>query len=363
MKIAMLQTPMFPLNLTHCAGVERVELSELEGLNKLGHETKLFVPKLIGADQNITEIKDLGWQNRVLKFYYYLCFWFKARCFDVFHGHYTPIMALLFPRKSVIHFHGGAVLMLPKYDIFKKRYHRAHYVFNSNSTMKAFINVYSAVPRAHLHLLYNAVDLNMFQPQKSHPKREITKICFCGRWTEEKGVFVLLDAIRTLEQKRKDFKLFLIGSAHIPFKTEKSKQIERRIKQRVEALSTVETTGPVEHKKLPDIYKQMDIGVVPSVWAEPFGLVTLEMMAAGLPVIASSVGAIPEIIENNISGILISPDDPAALAYKIEEMIECLDLREQIAKTGRKRVENVFSCDKHIKKLLEIYELVLRKEE
>lgn len=360
MKIAMLQTPMFPLNLSQCAGVERVELSELEYLHKLEHDIKLFVPRLIGENQNIIEIRDLGWQKRLLKFYYYLNFGYQARNYDLFHGHYTPILALLYPDKSLIHYHGQAVFELPKYKLFKKRYHKAHYVFNSKTTRKAFVEAYPAVPQEHLHLLYNAVDANMFQPINNKSKKKPINICFCGRWTEEKGVFVLLEAVRILEQKRKDFRLHLVGSAHIPVQTEKSQQIEKKVNQIVNGLATVEIIGPLKHEELPKLYQQMDLGIVPSVWEEPFGLVTLEMMASGLPVIASKVGAIPEIIEDNLNGLLVKQNNPELLSQKIEMLLDDAALRIRLADAGRKHVEENFTWEKHLERLLKIYEQIIK---
>ncbi|MFH1684314.1 MAG: glycosyltransferase family 4 protein [Candidatus Margulisiibacteriota bacterium] len=369
MKIAMLQTPMFPLDPACCGGVERVELCELEHLNKLGYEVKLYVPELIGNNEDIIAIKDLNWKNRLLKFYYYLNFGFKTRRFDLYHGHYTPILALLYPDKSVIHYHGQAVFMLPKYGMFKKRYHKAHYMFNSKSTMKAFVGAYPDVPQEHLHLLYNAVDTDQFMPAQRGNRPDLSgqvsmaKICFCGRWTEEKGIFVLLEAIKFLEQKRKDFKLYLIGSAHIPVKTEKSELIEKKVKETAGKLSTVEITGPVEHEKLPDLYQQMDIGVVPSVWEEPFGLVILEMMASGLPVIASRVGAIPEIMEDNVNGLLVEPNKPEALAQRMELLLNDRMLRLKLDQAARKHVERKFTWEKHLEELLKVYGKVTENNE
>jgi len=361
MKIAMLQTPTFPLNLTCCAGVERVELCELAFLQKLGHKVNLFVSQLTsGSHSNIIEISDLGWQNRFLKFYYYLNFGIKARNYDVFHGHYTPILALLYPKKSLVHYHGQAVFELPKYNLFKKRYHQVQYVFNSKATINVFSKAYPAVPQEHLHLLYNAVDSNFFQPKNKELEKKTINICFCGRWNDEKGIFVLLEAIKILERKRRDFRLYLIGSAHIPIKTEKSQQIEERVNRIAKGLAAVEIIGPLKHDELPKYYQQMDLGIVPSVWEEPFGLVTLEMMASGLPVIASKVGAIPEIIKDNLNGLLVEQNNPEQLSQKIELLLDDTALRIKLSNAGRKHVEENFTWEKHLGKLLKIYEQIIK---
>ncbi|MBU0573216.1 MAG: glycosyltransferase family 4 protein [Candidatus Margulisbacteria bacterium] len=358
--VAMLQTPMFPLNLSCCAGVERVELDEMDGLVENGHAVGLFVPGLYGVKEGVSSIKDWGWRNRLLKFAYYLDFGIRARTFDVFHGHYTPILGLLYPQKSLVHLHGQAVFMLPQYERFKHRYHQAHYAFNSKFIKRAFEDKYHAVPKHHLHLLYNGIDCNKFYPDSDKKGNRIINLCFCGRWTREKGIFFLLDAVKKLEKKRKDFKLFIVGSANIPVISQNSIAIEKIVKEFANDLSTVEIVGPLSHEELPQFYRNMDIGIVPSLWDEPFGLVVLEMMASGLPVIATRVGAIPEIIQNDMMGCLVEPNDVQALVENIESLIEKPDKRLSLGIAGRNRIKQAFSCGQHIESLIDIYRQILR---
>jgi glycosyltransferase involved in cell wall biosynthesis len=78
----------------------------------------------------------------------------------------------------------------------------------------------------------------------------------------------------------------------------------------------------VDHAALPQLYRAAAVAVVPSVWQEPFGMPIVEAMACGTPVVASRVGGIPEILGDQRGGLLVPPDDPAALAAALAGLLE-----------------------------------------
>jgi glycosyltransferase involved in cell wall biosynthesis len=84
-------------------------------------------------------------------------------------------------------------------------------------------------------------------------------------------------------------------------------------------------------------WKRCAIGVVPSVWAEPFGIVVIEAMAAGAAVVASAIGGIPEIIEDGVSGLLVPPGDHAALAAALRELMADRTRRQTLGLAARER--------------------------
>ncbi len=103
----------------------------------------------------------------------------------------------------------------------------------------------------------------------------------------------------------------------------------------------------------------MDFGVVPSTYPEPFGIVNLEYMACGLPVVATEVGGIPEVVVDGKTGLLIEPNNPQALAAAIEKLLNAPDLRIKMGNAGRKRVEQNFTWGKHMQQLIEIYQKIM----
>lgn len=98
-----------------------------------------------------------------------------------------------------------------------------------------------------------------------------------------------------------------------------------------------------------------DIAVVPSVFAEPFGMVVIEAMAAGVPVIASRTGGIPEIIEPGVSGILVPPADDAALAASIWQLLENAEARRAMGRAGRRRASRDFSRQRMLSEYQDVY--------
>lgn len=184
-------------------------------------------------------------------------------------------------------------------------------------------------------------------------------ICFYGGWIPEKGIYDVLKAAEILEKKgRSDFKIYYGGSAHSHYKNSKwgnADSIDAKVKSWVSRLHTVELVGNIRYEDLPVFLQKTDIGLVPSAYPEPFGIVNIEIMACGLPVIATKVGGIPEIVVDGETGLLIEPNNPHELAMAIEKLLDFPDLRKRMGKAGRKRVVEKFSWEKHLEHLIEIY--------
>jgi glycosyltransferase involved in cell wall biosynthesis len=88
-----------------------------------------------------------------------------------------------------------------------------------------------------------------------------------------------------------------------------------------------------------EAFRRSSIAVVPSVWAEPFGIVVIEAMAGGTPVVASHVGGIPEIIEDGISGVLVPPGDASALREALAGLMGDSIRRHAMGEAARRRSE------------------------
>lgn len=93
------------------------------------------------------------------------------------------------------------------------------------------------------------------------------------------------------------------------------------------------------------------VAVVPSVWAEAFGLAALEPMARGVPVIASRVGGLPEVVVDGETGLLVSPGDESALAGAIRRLLGDEEERREMGRRARERVEEHFSWEEQIGKI------------
>jgi len=109
---------------------------------------------------------------------------------------------------------------------------------------------------------------------------------------------------------------------------------------------------------VPRLLGELDLLVLPSLW-EGFGLVLLEAMAAGRPVVASAVGPIPEVVADGETGLLVPPEDPAALADAIVRVLLDADLAARLGGAGRRRVERFFGIERMVAQTDAVYQELL----
>lgn len=102
---------------------------------------------------------------------------------------------------------------------------------------------------------------------------------------------------------------------------------------------------PVDRASVLEAFGRCAIAVVPSIWPEPFGLVALEAMAMGKPVIAARSGALPDVVVDGETGLLVEPGDAAALRDAIMRLVADPQLRARLGDAGRRRVATHFSAD------------------
>lgn len=161
-----------------------------------------------------------------------------------------------------------------------------------------------------VEVIGGGVDLDLFYPSPSIPKVK-NHLVFFGRFVTEKGLWTLLEAFSL---QKSAIKLELVGEG--PLRDE----IETFLSGSP-LRESVRLTGYVNQERLRDILVCSGLAIVPSIWQEPLGLVVLEAMACGLPVVASSVGGIPEMISDGVNGLLVPPGDPSALAAAIDSAL------------------------------------------
>jgi len=173
------------------------------------------------------------------------------------------------------------------------------------------------------------------------------QILFWGRVEEEKGLPELFVALKTVVNKLKDLKLTLVG--------EGNRLQEYKAQVANLGLSNhVEFTGWLSNREIQKLAAHCNLGVFPSR-IESFGLSVVEAMAAGLPVIAARGGAVPENIEEDVTGKLVPVNNSDALA---EALIACLEdpqRAENRAKAAKSAVQEKFSWEKAADSMLEFY--------
>jgi spore coat protein SA len=167
-------------------------------------------------------------------------------------------------------------------------------------------------------------------------------LLFAGRLIPDKGVHHLIETLPQIIDKHPDVLLLIIGSA--AYGSDRETAYVRELKRAARPYQQWVCFRPfVPYPAIADWYTLADIVAVPSAPREAFGLVNVEAMAAGVPVIASSAGGIPEIVENGVTGYLVQSDDfPTGLAEQINNLLQDENLRRQIGMAGRETVRQRF---------------------
>lgn len=118
--------------------------------------------------------------------------------------------------------------------------------------------------------------------------------------------------------------------------------------------------GFVPYEKVPEILGRFSVFVAPSV-SESFGVAVVEASASGLPVVASRIGGLSEVVRDRVTGILIPPRDPMAIANSLDELLENESLRSELGKNGRKFVLENYEWTENASRMEHIYESLLRE--
>lgn len=208
----------------------------------------------------------------------------------------------------------------------------------------------AGVPRRRLHLVGNGVDVDRFDVGRREAHRP-ARILFVGGLTRRKGVIDLVDASATLRADGgPPHELWLVGGTP-------DEGVDEGAQVRAAADDAVRLIGPVPPEQMPKTYYEADVYCLPSWWeAMPFSV--LEAMATGLPVVASDVGDVHEVVLHGVTGLLVPPGDVSALAAALHSVLVDEARREEFGRAGRRHVQERFSVRSSFAALEEVFEEV-----
>jgi len=257
----------------------------------------------------------------------------------------------------LFHIHGG------KFDKFYKNNNRlakfyireilnmSDRIITLSLTWKNFLE--SIIPKNKITIIENFVNSSQFtrfEREDNTSKNIITVLFVGGPGAEEKGLYDVFKAIPIVKKKFNNIMFLFVACPSI----EKLNIIHEK------ELITSHTKflGYIYNEKKIRIFYESDIFILPS-YSEGLPITMLEAMAAGLPVIATSVGAIPEVIEDGKNGFLIKTGDYHALAEKILILAKDKKLRQKMGKNNIEKIRKQYGEEVVIKKLNNVYEKLL----
>ncbi|HEX8198804.1 MAG TPA: glycosyltransferase family 4 protein [Pyrinomonadaceae bacterium] len=211
-------------------------------------------------------------------------------------------------------------------------------------------------PPEKITTIYNGIDLKRFSFNPKKPNR-VLKIGTIGHLAPIKGHDVFIEAAKIASEKLQNVQFVIVGE-------DKSKVGENRrnieyliaksnLGEKIKLIGWVDDIRP--------ILNDFDL-FVSAARSEPFGLVLLEAMASGVPIVATQTEGAQEIIENNKSGILTPLEDAGLLAEKILDLLNSPEKRKNLSVNGRKRVGDCFSLEKMVLETENFYRGVLEKQ-
>jgi glycosyltransferase involved in cell wall biosynthesis len=192
------------------------------------------------------------------------------------------------------------------------------------------------------------IDLNQFRRRFALPEEKI--VLFVGRLVYEKGIHVLINAVPKVLEKV-NAKFVIVGNGYM------QQSLSEHIRN-MGLTHKVMFTGFVDDRTLRNLQKCADVSVVPSLF-EPFGIVALEAMAAKSPVVVSDTGGLSEIVEHEVTGIKVYPNNPDSLAWGITRVLLDENLANKLKENAYRKVVEMFNWEKISQQTKTVYESVL----
>ena len=371
MKIALVS----PYDFAYPGGVANHIFALERQFTRMGHEVKVIAPasravsafgdrfipigkpRAIPASGSITRITiSLRLASRIKAV-------LEKENFDIIHLH-EPFMPMLCT--AVLRFSNTANVGTfhafdgsPGYNfgrpistiILKRRLRKLHGKIAVSKPAMEFAGKY--VP-GYYNVIPNGVDLEHFSPDVSPIDRFCDgkiNILFVGRLEKRKGLGYLLKAYQRVKEEIANSRLIIVGPG-IRLRRKYEKQVRRS------GLEDVVFTGYVDYDELPRYYKTADIFCAPATGRESFGIILLEAMAVGKPIVASNVGGYASIVAHGVDGLLVPPKDDKELARALVSLMIDEPLRQRMGAMGKRKAQD-YSWERIAKEILNYYRRIL----
>jgi len=237
--------------------------------------------------------------------------------------------------------------------LYKKWFHRLHGRICVSQPSMDYINKYFP---SKFNIIPNGIDLHHFSPDVEPIPEYLDgkkNLLFVGRMEKRKGLDYLIKAYALLKPDYPDVRLIIVGPG-----TALRKKYERFVKKH--RLEDVIFTGGVDYNTLARFYRTADIFCAPATGQESFGIILLEAMATGTPVVASVISGYSSVMTDGEEGLLVPPKQKIALAQALSRLIENTELCRKMGERGRVTAAK-YGWEKISLRILDYYTELLEK--
>lgn len=328
-----------------------------------------------------SRIYEINFRGEHVPFFRNLIFPFKSlkvlEKFDLIHTQYHPcifagnVAANFFEKLHVFTYHGFAPIRpwrsyrqkLKMVDhrigTFFALHLKVDRIIAVSNFLKKELTTKYFVEEDKIRVIYNGVDTKRFNPRisgtsirKAYKLKDSPVVLYLGRLAPYKGVQFLIEAIPIVLKELPNTKFLISGTARYD-----APDLWRLVKK-LKIKNSIFFTGYVPENVVPHFYACCDVFCYPSLW-EGFGLTPAEAQACGKPVVAFNTCAIPEVVENNLTGLLVKPKNVEGLADALISLLSDENRRVRMGLEARKKVSRLFSWDKAAEQTLQVYREVL----
>jgi glycosyltransferase involved in cell wall biosynthesis len=300
---------------------------------------------------------------------------------DIIHiqnfSQFVPIVRARLPRaKIVLHMHAQ---WLTEHDaaLIAPRIEQADGVITCSNYFRNSVRAGWPGFAAKCRTVYNGVDFAEFAAGPL-PTRNGRRILFVGRVCPDKGVHVLIQAFARIMDRFPDAELAVVGpvppnlkafSVHLssePAVRDLERWYRRPYVQQLRELmpahvrERVRFTGEISREKLVEHYRAADLLVLPSIYAEGFGIPIIEAAATGMPTVATRRGGMPEVVVDGKTGLLVESGDAIGLAGAVGRLLENSAARQAMGAAARQRALDHFTWDHIAMTLRDVYDDLMR---
>ena len=275
---------------------------------------------------------------------------------DIFHAHHASSFGFLasfvdHPRK-ILSVWGNDVIVFPFQNrIFRyfinRAISKAHKITATSIYLKDTVKKIDPSVE-NISVIPFGVDIEQFMPSK-RSKSGYINIGIAKSLFPKYGIDILLKAFYSLCKSYNNLHLYIAGKGVYEDEYKKL-SITLGISEKVDF------KGFINHDELMEFYSKLDIFVMPSTCdGESFGVAAIEASAAGLPVVASRVGGVPEVIVDGKTGFLVEKNNVDQLSSALSKLIESKELRESMGREGRLFVENTYQWQDNLNEMSDLY--------